>query len=263
MRKLWAFFRVSTHLTLAYRAESLVWFLLEFIGLVPMISLWFYLGKHGLMDAATVSYLVTYFLLVVLISRLTSSNFDDSVIEEIKDGNISPMLLKPFSYHTYLFINEATWKIFGLVYLAPAILILWLSLGGFVISSIQPVFILPAIVILLISFFQRLWVSWIIAITAFWVQQSNALVHLKWMLEGTFGGSWLPLLFFPMWFQSLARFTPFYYWYSYPIDLLLGKMSLGNFIPSLLIHLFWLGVLWWSGKKMWLQAVKKYSAIGN
>ena len=55
----------------------------------------------------------------------------------------------------------------------------------------------------IIVYFQRFFIAMLIAFTAFWIDQSNSLTHLKWMLGWLVSGSMLPLTFFPDWFQTL------------------------------------------------------------
>ncbi len=263
MRKFWAYLRVGTQEALTYRAESVVWFLLEVLGLIPIISLWIYMLKHGKLNFTSTSFLVTYYFLVTIISRLTSSNFEEWVIEQIKDGYVSTVLLKPFSYSLFVFAQEITWKLFGLAYLLPTFIIIFSLFREMVIPNIHTPYIIPTVIFLVISLIQRLWFSWLISLTTFWIEQSKSLVHLKWMFEGILGGQWLPILFYPMWFQSIAKFTPFYYWYYFPISMITNRLNLNQMMIGWGIQILWLAIFYLASRILWKKAVRKYSAIGG
>jgi ABC-2 type transport system permease protein len=123
--------------------------------------------------------------------------------------------------------------------------------------------LLLTIPFLIVAFFQRYFISLIIATFAFWIDQSKALIHLKWMAEGVVGGGWLPLLYFPQWFQKIASFTPFYYWYHVPITILLNPTSLIQVLVYLIQGLAWTLVLWLMHLYFWKKGINKYSAVGS
>lgn len=229
MRKYWTFFIVEWQQALNYRGESLVWFILELIPLVVMVNLSGYLQLSGRINHLQYSQLVLYYIISLFVSRLSSIHFEDNLIDDIKDGKISPSLMKPFSSLEIPAVSPATAVIFTFS--------------------------------LIMAYLQRFFFGWIISIPAFWFEQSKALVHFKWMLEGVFGGAWLPLYLFPLWWQNISKFTPFYYWFYFPIQLLLGNTP--DLYISLLISLAWIFLLYWISYRFWKYAVRYYSAVGN
>ncbi len=263
MNKFWAFCKMAWQMTLSYRAESLVWFVIELLPIIPMLSLWNYLRMTGRMSESSAGELSFYYILSLIISRIFSIHFEDWVIEDIKDGTISKNLLKPFSYRVYLLANELTWRFAGLIYLLPTLLILLpvvINLKG--ISTTFEALSL-ALIILVISFFQKFMVSWLISLTAFWVDQSKFLIHLKWMLEGIAGGAWLPLSFFPIWWQNIAKATPFYSWFYFPIQLILRKVTIPEMVFGFGSAILWLLILLVIGNWFWKKSIIRYSSVGG
>jgi ABC-2 type transport system permease protein len=102
-----------------------------------------------------------------------------------------------------------------------------------------------------------------IGMAAFWFDQSKSLIHLKWMSEGIFGGAWLPLYFFPQWLQIFAKFTPFYYWFFFPIELVLKKLSPSEITFGLAASVAWVIILKILTTRLWHKALYKYSAVGG
>lgn len=249
--------------SLTYRGETIVWFLLEIIPTLIMISLWNSLYQSGRFSAAQHQQLVIYYLLTLFISRTTASHFEDTMIDQIKDGFVSFFILKPVSLKRALFALEASWRSTGLIYLIPVILFLpfMVNVSSLNFINLSTIFTLPLLIIYLYT--NRFFVSFLITLGAFWFEQAKSLVHLKWMAEGILGGSWLPLFFFPDWWQTIAEFTPFYYWYYFPINLITGRLSGFEIIKGSLISLVWLIFLYICSNIMWVRAVRKYSAAGG
>jgi len=261
MRKFLAFLKIAWQETIAYRAESFVWFILEIVPLIPLISLWSYLEKINQMSHQQSVSLILYYLITIGISRLFSSHFDDWLIDDIKDGKVSSSLLKPFSYKMFLLANETSWRIAGFVYYLPVLAVLLPTVTGSL--QTRPILVIISFFVLVVSYVQRFYISLIIATTAFWIDQSKSLIHFKWMAEGIFGGSWLPLYFFPLWIQTFAKFTPFYSWYYFPIQLMLNLLKPAEIVSGLITSIIWVIALVFFGNLFWKKAINKYSAVGN
>lgn len=263
MRKFIAFLKVIWQLTITYRGESLVWFILEIIPLLIIISFWQSLLISGRIDSVQFAQLVIYYFLTLVITRLSSVHFEDWVIDDIKDGKISTYLIKPFSYQVFLMANEVTWRFSGIIYLLPIILAISPFISKLNFSPPSLIELVLFILILFIAFLQRYFIGFMIGMAAFWFEQSKSLIHLKWMSEGIFGGAWLPLYFFPTWLQDFSKFTPFYYWYYFPIELVLKKLALSEIIFGLTASVIWVLVLKILAARLWHRALYKYSAVGG
>lgn len=55
----------------------------------------------------------------------------------------------------------------------------------------------------------------------------------------------MPLALFPGWLQTVSKFLPFSYLYSFPINLLLGNVSSTEIVTNITIMCGWL--LGWMG----------------
>lgn len=240
-----------------------MWFLLELLPVIYLINLWLSLDRNKLMSPEKVGWLIVYQFLALGISRLTSSHFEEWVIDNIKDGSIAGNFLKPFSYQGYLFANTLTWRLSGFLYMIPTLFLLipvWRLVSMVAIQINQSGFVL---IILLLSFLQRFFVSYLITLTAYWFTEAKFMVHLKWMLEGILGGAWIPVYFYPIWFQKISTWSPFYYWYTVPINGLLSKVSWQNQIQQIVIALIWVVGLWWIVRKTEKIAMSKFSSVGG
>lgn len=264
LRQFSAFASIVWQNTLAYRSENIVWLFIETIPIVIQLSLWNSLNVLGKIDEKTVHYMTLYYVVGLFIARLTGSHYEEWLIEHIRDGTISGNLIKPFSYKLFVFANEMVWRISGLSYTIPILLLLlplfYSALGSFSISLSS---LLLFSIILVFAFIQRFFVSWLISVSAFWLEESSVFVHFKWMLEGLVGGQWLPISFYPKIFQSIVVYTPFYTWYSLPIGIALKTVSPFEITRGVLVSMFWTITLYVLSNILWKKAMKKYSASGG
>lgn len=240
---------------ITYRAEKILWTIINVGGMIPILSLWFVLGQSGKISPSQSNYLMVYFLIIVIFSRLTTSDMEEWLIDDIKNGQISRDIVKPSPFFTRLLANDFVWRMSYLLYIFPLIIILW-----FLVPHTGFLLLFPMI---LIVYFQRFLVATLIALTAFWVDQSNSLTHLKWMLGGLVSGSWLPLTFFPNWFQNIAHWTPFYSWGFFTAQLVIGKLNTQEIIFGVSLTIFWTIFLFLFVKLIWKKALIQYGAVGN
>lgn len=263
MSQFLAFFKISWQSALAYRAESFIWLIVDSSSTFFLLAIWNSMEQAGRLTHDQASQLALYYILALIISQATGNHFEHDLIDEIKDGNISKSLLKPFSLRNFYMASEISWRILSTIYLFPSLLFTLPMLKNLTGITINYLSVVVAIIIVGIAFLQRFFISWLISAAAFWFEQSKALSHFKWMLEGTFGGQWLPLYFFPVWFQSIAKWTPFYSWYFLPIELITGNLPLSAIIPDVIASLFWAIGLWQFSNFIWTRALYKYSAVGG
>jgi len=257
MRQFRAFFTTIWQDTIFYKGESFVWLIMEALPVLVMSSLWTSLEAAGQITSDQSSSLVFYYILTLLISRLASTYFDDWFAEEIKDGRVSRYLLKPISVYVYIMAQQLANRLIGTLYTLP---IYWPTLSTLVTFPRLAIFF----ALLSLSYIQKFMFSWIISLTAFWVDQFSILTHFKWILEGVFGGAWLPLSFFPVWWQTTSKFTPFYNWYYFPITLLTTtSVTTSEIISGFSISILWTLVLILAGRVMWKKAIYHYSAVGG
>ena len=249
--------------SLVYQGERIVWLLLEIAPAVLMINLWQSLLRSGRIDQSQFSFLSAYYLVNVFISRISGVNLEDKLIDDIKDGRISNYLLKPLSLPLSLFAQESSWRITAALYLLPLMPFFLPLIGSFTglgVTHWQGIFFG---LFILLSFLQKYFVAWIIGLTAFWIDESKSLVHARWMAEGIFGGIWLPLTFFPVWWQKIASFSPFYIWYYFPARLLLDPFPIPQIIKGMTVAIIWTLLLYLFARFIWSRAKFHYSAVGG
>ncbi len=78
------------------RGEMFIWLLLETLPIFIMGSLWSS-NKSAIPNFST-GQLVTYYIAILITSRLTAHYFDENLQKEIREGTLSRFLVKPIKF---------------------------------------------------------------------------------------------------------------------------------------------------------------------
>ncbi len=245
------------------RGEMFLWILLETTPIFIMSSLWISNQSGVISLGYSTSQLVTYYLLILTISRLTTHHFDERMQIEIRDGTFSKFLVKPLSIPIGLIPQNIGGKLFHVFFLLTPILIgLLFFLRNYIIYPTMINAIL-FIISLFSAFMIQYSLSVIATAVAFYLEQSSAFLHAKWMLENVAGGYIIPISIFPLWLLNVVNILPFKYLYYVPASIFLGKFSFPESLQQILISFFWVVVLLFISHAFWKQGVKRYSGVGG
>jgi ABC-2 type transport system permease protein len=77
-----------------------------------------------------------------------------------------------------------------------------------------------------------------------------------------FGGSYVPLAFFPGWLQTLLRFTPFPYLISLPVRTTMGIATSSEIVTGLGFLLLWSLIFRLGAQSLWNKGQYKYTGVG-
>jgi len=263
MKKYLALARVEWLDALHNWGEIILWILLESFPIFIMSSLWLS-NKSGVMGTGySFSQLITYYVVVVIISRLTSHYFDQGAQDEIRNGTFSRFLLKPISYPLAFIAPSIGGKLFHFTFLfMPVILTITFILRGYIV---YPTFLnlMLFIVSLIAAFMLQYAFSVCITAVAFYLEQASAFMHVKWILENVAGGYMIPISIYPAWAQNILIFLPFKYLYFVPAQIFLEKLSTPEIFKQLIIAFSWVMVLVFLSHRFWKTGIKHYSGVGG
>src|SRR5882672_7487332 len=206
MHKYWHVLNIGIQNTLVYRVNFLFRSLFGLIPLLAVISLWraIYAGKETGVAGYTLAQMISYYLVVTIVDALTAVNEDDwQIAADIKDGNISQFLLKPIDYLAYRLCLFATGR---LVYTVVAVLPVTLF-----IVSLGSYFVLPADaaalgwfgVSLVLTGLLQFFMSYAMALLAFWVLEVSTFIFILFAFEYMAGGHMFPLDILPSAIQGV------------------------------------------------------------
>jgi len=263
MRKYIAIAQAEWLDALQNREEIIIWILIESIPVFIMGSLWLASQSQLINLNLRPTQLITYYVAVLLVSRLTSFYFEENLQNQIKDGTFSKYLVKPISLPFALIPQNLGSKMFHTIFLLLPILVLILfGFKGQIISP-TPLNLLFFGLSLILAYFIQFGLAVLVTSAAFWWEQAFSMVHAKWILDVVAGGYALPLFLYPQWLKVLVGFLPFQYIYFIPASIFTGQYQPPEVIPLLSVSLMWVFILFIICKLIWNLGLKRYSSVGN
>jgi ABC-2 type transport system permease protein len=268
MRKYWHVINIGIQNNLTYRFNFLARTLFGLIPLMAMLYVWRTIyeskGPEAQVSGYTLAGMISYYLLVTVVDALTAVNEDDwQIAADIKDGNISQFLLKPIDYLWYrlclFFSGRLTYVAVAILPLTLFILFLreyfvfpadWTTLGLFVVS-------------LLLTALLQFFMSYAMAMLAFWVLEVSTFIFILFAFEYIASGHLFPLDILPQPLQQALAFTPFPYQLYFPVSIYMGKTAGPDLLRGLLIQALWVLAAYATARLAWRRGIKHYSAVGG
>src|SRR5476651_406075 len=236
-------FNLGVQSNLIYRWNFLLRVLVSFVPLLGSVYLWnaVFAGQKAF-AGYTFTSMVAYFITLILIDTLTVPNEDDfQIAEDIRDGRINTLLLKPIDYRLYRFHLYAAARIvhaaFAVVPLSIAMI--WL---GYYFTDLPwlinlPLALLATIGAALIQFF----FCFTLAMIAFWILDIGSITFIIYSVEFLLGGHIFPVDAFPAWLQIVCMHLPFAYEIFFPAAILIGHVNEQAMLTGFLWQWAWIG----------------------
>jgi len=248
---------------LAYGSVTFVWIGVAMIELLVPMAFWFSAAPiSGTFSGFSRSELLTYYALMAVIGNLTFWWIHFDIEEDIRTGDLSNYLLKPVGYFRYRILHQLADKFFSFLVRLPLFFIVTILLGHLLFTTSLTHFPLTALATISGTLTYML-ISLTFGMTAFWLTSSRGLISLYFFSVFLFSGELAPLAFFPDWFRQLAYLLPFRYIVSFPLELLLNRLTTPQIISGFLISLSWLSVMTALVTYLWHKGLRTYQAYGK
>ncbi len=253
--------RVGFADAVAYRAEFLIWILSTNMPLV-MLALWSAVAREHPIGGWGQGKFAAYFLAALVVRLLTGCWAVWTMNYELRQGTLSFRLLRPVHplLH-YLAENVAAIPMRGLFALPVAAASLWILGSGELASDpwSYAIFLAAVLGAFAINFVSMT----IVGCLGFFVESSLAIFQVWFGVYLLLSGYLIPLDFFPGWLREASAVLPFRFMLSFPVEVLLGRVSGGA-------ALAWLGYQWALVAAMlallvitWRAGLRRYSAYGG
>src|SRR6267143_2912903 len=208
-------FNIGLQNTFVYRWN---YFLRALFGLIPLagtVFLWRAIFQEpggrgfGGYDYGSMIY---YYLLTILVSNLVTPTEDDwQIAADIREGQINSFLTKPLNYLGY---RTGIFLAGRLVY--TAVTIIPISLIFFYFRDyIQPpssvVTYVLSIISLVMAAFIQFFITYSLAMMAFWILEISTIVFIVYSFEYFLGGQMFSIDIMPAGSQTVLKWMPCYY----------------------------------------------------
>lgn len=262
MKKYWLVFKKSLKSELIYRSAALWGIAGAVLSFLIQIFLWRALLSTGIRQDASFPDMLLYVLINSFMLQLTHTNAAGIIEAAMMDGTISMELLRPISYKWYMLSQTLGKNIYGtLTATAPVLAIGLFFLSGAVLPDMAHIllFILSAILGAALMF----QVTYLAGLLAFWLQRCWFIRFYLSGLRSIFGGTMVPIWFYPEFLKSASYWLPFRYITFEPINIFLMKTPAEQAWTPILAALLWLVGLSMADKLVWRAATKKLTVNGG
>lgn len=121
------------------------------------------------------------------------------------------------------------------------------------------------------AFFVAAWVGyvirfsilWALGLVSFWTTRAQALVEIVVAMELLLSGRLVPMAVMPGWVQTISEMLPFKWTFQFPIEVLIGQLTIGEIWAGLATQLGWVGVTGGAILLIWRRAIRRYTAVGS
>lgn len=260
MKKFIAVFRILFQDNLNYRAQAVVWILTSVVPAITSGAVWLAAVGNGQLGAFDRSNIILYFLGSLTLSNLVTSSIAWDMGMEIKQGKLSLYLVKPLSYPSYQFLYNLSWRIFRSLLFIPVLALLIIVLNSYVnwgVLYLGIYFWMAVILAHLLSFS----ISFFIGSWALFLEDMSGISEFFMMANWLLGGAIAPIALMPHTLRDIALNAPFRYTLSYPLEVMLGQTPADS--PHFLVGLLWLALFVVLSAIVWVNGIKRYSAVGN
>jgi ABC-2 type transport system permease protein len=217
--------------------------------------------QGGMVGGYTPGTFAAYYIVWTLVRQMNIAFTPYGWEWRIREGRLSTTLLRPIHPLHEDVAFFAGWKV--------VMIILWIPLA-FALSLIFKPELNPTLLEGVV-FFVAIWMAYLIrtitlsllGMVTFWTTRVSALFELYFAAELILSGRLVPLSLMPAWVQELAWFFPFRWAFGYPIEVLVGQMSMNELFIGLGMQLAWIVFGWIVVNLIWKVAIRRFSAVGG
>jgi len=127
----------------------------------------------------------------------------------------------------------------------------------------DPLTYLFATISVLMAAFIQFFITYSLAMMAFWVLEISTIVFIVYSFEYFLGGQMFPIDIMPVGIQAVMKWLPFYYELFCPIAIFLGRLQGPALAEALAIQSGWLLLAWAWANAMWRRGLGHYQAVGG
>ncbi|MBN1992397.1 MAG: ABC-2 family transporter protein [Anaerolineae bacterium] len=263
MRLFWEISKLSLQRHLTYRAATIAGLLTNiFFGLLRASVLVALYGMRPEVADISVQGAITYTGLTQAIIAYLSIFGWYEIMNSVYSGEVGADLLKPLSYFNFWLAQDMGRAAVSLVLRGLSIMVIYALLFEITLPTTAgqwSAFAVALVLGLLVSFAWRFLVN----LAAFWTPNALGLGRFAFGLTWVMSGFFMPLRFFPDWFVTLCRLTPFPAMVNTIVEIYLGVLTGRAVLWALLGQVIWLVILTGLGQLVLRAGVRRLVIQGG
>ena len=243
-----------------YRTQTLIWMLGSLLIIVMML-VWLSISRNGPVGSYTAHDFVTYYLVGLLVRQMTAVWSSWELEAQIREGRLSPMLLRPIHpIHNEIAANW-TEKIPRIIILVPLITLL-LQLLPHTPIEFTPINSVTFLISLFGAWLLCFLLDYLVGMLAFWTSQALAFIQIVFALRMVFSGVLIPTELLPDQMNRVLHWLPFRYMLSFSSEIALGRVQPDTLLECLSIQYGWALLFGISVGLVWRRGMRSYGAVG-
>jgi ABC-2 type transport system permease protein len=258
-------FNLGVQSNLIYRWNFLLRVFVSFVPLLGSVFLWqaVFSGQHAF-AGYTFRSMVAYFITLILVDTLTMATEDDfQVAEDIRDGRINALLLKPIEYRLYRFYLYASARLVHAAFAIVPLGIAMIWLGYYFEGLPWLENFLTALLATFGAACLQFFISFSLGLIAFWILDIGSITFIIFSVEILLGGHIFPVDAFPQWLQVICLRLPFAYETWFPAAILIGHVHGFALLSGFLWQWAWVGFFYVLSGILWKRGLHQYTAVGG
>jgi len=266
MNKYFSVFILTLKEYFAYRLNFLIWRLRVVIAFLIPFFLWLTITKQiKTFEGYEEKSIISYFFFSHLLSYFILGTRTVDISNQIQNGEIINLILKPMSFFRYYFFRDLADKILNLLFSFFEIFIFFkVFFIPFPSTNFQflPFFFIFLTLGLFLSFYLNLLISFL----GFWSTETWAPRFIFFILISILSGSFFPLDVLPKNLFYLILATPFSYLFFIPVKMISEPKTLVNKVDVefiFFIAIFWLIIIFFTTRLLWQKGLKSFSFWGR
>lgn len=266
MKKYVQVLKLNLQTSFMYKGNFILTSLMDVFRVIAEIAFWKVLFSSipvSEINGLNFNSIVTYYIFMFIIGSFTNaSGIGYKVANDIKDGALNNLLVRPIHYIGYCFTELLSQKLLNLIIaMLMFIPVIILRFGDLHVRiSSEQLFLLPVVVVfsLILSFF----INVMISLFVFWITEVTSLFLFKDIILDCASGRVFPLDLFPKSLLNVFSVLPFMYCTYFPTIMITKGLSSGELYRGLFIQLAWIFALYCFIKVIWRLGIKKYVGTG-
>jgi ABC-2 type transport system permease protein len=264
MKKYLAYFNVTLKDSVAYKADIILGLIIDVVFFFISFALWKTIYSEGgisQIDTYSLKDTITYYFIAAIIFRFDVAN---SIYLNwmIWSGYFTNDLIKPWNIPLVNIIGVIADR--GLVFILyiPIMLIILLFTHSYIQFPIG-INILFFTISLAIAFFLNCFFNLIFHSLAFKFGDQDANIEFFTYIGMLLAGGVFPLAFLPESIKHIFNILPFKFLFSFPIEVLLGKVSMADIMTGWITAILWTVCFYLIFIKIYRNGLKYYTGTGR
>jgi ABC-2 type transport system permease protein len=255
-------FKTTFATMLQYRASLLIWTISSVLEPLIYLVVWTTVSKGhgGSVGSYTPGDFAAYYIAFMLVNQVSYTWIMYEYEYRIRQGYLSFALVKPIHpIHSDIADNLSSKLITLPILILVAVGMTLLFHPTAVVKTWAVLLFIPAMAL---AFLVRFLLEWTLALAAFWTTRVSAINQVYFVLMLFLSGQIAPLTLLPKWLQATANILPFRWMIGFPVELILGKLTLVQALEGLGAQALWVIASLVIIRSVWWAGVRVYSAVG-